>query len=64
MRHLSPGALIRNEDNLVQMPASLRGSSFVVNYTENDQGEIDRIWILTAEEASQPITRQINRPSR
>lgn len=63
-RRLSPGARIWNEDNLIQMPASLRGSNFVVNYTENDQGEIDRVWILTADEARQPLAKQSNSPPR
>jgi hypothetical protein len=59
-RQLSPGARIWNENNLIEMPASIRGSDLVVNYTENDQGDIDRIWILTPEEATQPIAKQIN----
>jgi hypothetical protein len=53
-RGLAPGARIWNADNLIEMPASLRGSDFVVNYTENEQGEIDRIWLLSAAEARQP----------
>lgn len=64
MRYLSAGARIWNEDNLIQMPASLRGSNLVVNYTENDQGEIDRVWILTTEEARDSIDRQTNNRSR
>jgi hypothetical protein len=59
-RQLSPGARIWNENNLIEMPASLRGSGLVVNYTENDQGDINRVWILTSEEASQPVAKQIN----
>jgi len=59
-RQLSPGARIWNENNLIEMPASIRGSDIVVNYTENAQGEIDRIWILTPEEAIEPIAKQIN----
>ncbi len=63
-RQLSPGARIWNEDNLIQMPASLRGSDLVVNYTEDAQGDIDRVWILTADEARQPIGSQTNSPAR
>jgi hypothetical protein len=59
-RQLSPGARIWNENNLIEMPASLRGSGLAVNYTENDQGDINRVWILTPEEASQPVAKQIN----
>jgi len=50
-RRLSPGAWIRNERNTIDMPASLAGREFTVNYTENSGGDIDRIWILNPEEA-------------
>lgn len=59
-RQLSPGARIWNENNLIEMPAALRGSELIVNYTENDQGDIDRVWILTPEEAREPVAKQIN----
>lgn len=45
-RVLSPGAQIFNADNLIEMPASLRDSDVAVNFTENSQGQIHRIWIL------------------
>jgi hypothetical protein len=63
-RQLSAGARIWNEDNLIQMPASLRGSNLVVNYTENEQGEINRVWILTPDEARQPLAKQTTSLSR
>lgn len=50
-RRLSPGAWIRNERNTIDMPASLAGREFTVNYTENSQGDVDRVWILTPQEA-------------
>ena len=60
LRRLSPGARIWNQNNLIEMPAALRGTNIVVNYTEDAQGEIDRVWILTPEEANQPVAKQIN----
>jgi len=54
-RQLSPAARIFNRDNMIEMPAALRGSDIVVNYTVDSQGNIDRIWILTAEEAAQKL---------
>jgi hypothetical protein len=54
-RRLSPGAWIRNENNTIDMPASLRGRKFVVNYTENGEGDIDRVWILTGAEAGRKL---------
>jgi hypothetical protein len=50
-RQLAPGARIWNQDNLIEMPAALRGSNLPVRYTLDSQGDVDRIWILTPEEA-------------
>lgn len=63
-RRLAPGARIWNEDNLIQAPASLRGNNFPVNYTVNAEGEIDRVWILSEEEAGQPLAKQVNSQSQ
>ncbi len=66
LRNLSPAAQIRTAENLIETPGSLRGANYIVNYTENAQGDIERIWILTPEEASKlppaPITGPM--PSR
>ena len=52
-RTLPAAARIWNSENLIEMPAALSGSGCKVNYTEDSQGDIDRVWILTADEASQ-----------
>ncbi|MES2536463.1 MAG: hypothetical protein V4632_11390 [Pseudomonadota bacterium] len=57
-RRLSVGAWIRNQNNTIDMPASLRGREFIVNYTENNQGEVDRVWILSPQEAQAPAPDQ------
>ncbi len=59
-RNLSTGARIRNEDNLIEQPAYLRDTEFVVNYTENLEGDIDRVWILSKDEASRSLSSQKN----
>jgi hypothetical protein len=51
-RNLSVSARIWNQDNLIEQPASLRGNGFTVNYTQTQEGEIDRVWILNSDEAS------------
>lgn len=51
---LSVGAWIRNQNNTIDLPVTLRGHEYTVNYTRNTLGEIDRVWILTPQEASQP----------
>jgi hypothetical protein len=55
VRQLSPAARIFNRDNMIEMPASLRGSDIVVNYTVDGNGNIDRVWILTRDEAAQKL---------
>jgi hypothetical protein len=60
LRHLSPGARIWNQRNLIEMPAALRGTELVANYTEDTQGKIDRVWILNADEANKPLKKQTN----
>jgi hypothetical protein len=64
-KQLSAGSRIWNRNNRIEMPAYLQGSDLTVNYTENAQGEIDRVWILTDDEARQqpPAPAPTNSPS-
>jgi hypothetical protein len=52
LRQLSPAARIVSEDNVSVVPGSLSEKDIIVNYTEDMNGNIDRVWILTREEAS------------
>jgi hypothetical protein len=62
-RILTPGARIWNANNMIDMPASLPQTNVVVNYTEDENAYIDRVWILTPEEAAQsPKAQNINQP--
>ena len=63
-RHLSPGALIRNQDNLIEPATSLRGGGYAVLYTENEHGDIDRVWLLTGEETTRYPLSGNNRNNR
>ncbi len=58
-RTMTAGARIWNQDNTIEMPAALRGSKFAVNYTEIESGEIDRVWILTADEAKLALPKPL-----
>jgi hypothetical protein len=51
-RQLSPSSRIFNQDNMIEMPAALRGKDIVVNYTVDGMGYIDRVWILNSDEAA------------
>ncbi|NMM27016.1 MAG: hypothetical protein HHJ12_06950 [Glaciimonas sp.] len=57
-RMLSPGAQIFNTDNTIDLPETLRVSNVSVNFTENNQGQIHRIWMLNPQEASKPLPVQ------
>ena len=62
-RIMTPAARIWNTDNMIEMPASLPVKNVAVNYTENDASEIDRVWILSDEEARQtPKQQNIGQP--
>jgi len=54
-RQLAPSARIFNQDNLIELPAAVRGTDLVVNYTVDSWGNIDRIWILNKDEAAQKL---------
>ncbi|WP_395822674.1 hypothetical protein [Collimonas sp.] len=57
---LSPGSRIWNTSQLTQIPSSLGSDTYLVNYTLNPQGDVDRVWILTPDEASQKVETQRN----
>lgn len=50
---LSPGARIRNTQNLIVMPSSVNGKALVVNYVREHNGLIHEVWILTEREAQE-----------
>ena len=57
-RRLAAGAWIKNENNTIDMPVTLRGRQFTVNYTEDNEGNVNRVWILSPAEASVPLPKQ------
>lgn len=50
---LSPAAQIRSAQNLIMMPSQVQQPA-PVRYLTDDNGNVSKIWILTAEEAAQP----------
>ncbi len=52
---LSPGARIRNPQNMLQLSGTLLGQELAVHYTLDPAGELRDVWILTeAELARKP----------
>ena len=52
---LSVGCIIYNEQNLITLTQSLMDNTYLVRVQLNDQGEVRKVWILTAEEASADV---------
>lgn len=57
LRKHTPGLRIYSDINLTVTLGSLDVRNLLINYTQNEFGEIEKIWILTAEEASVPIPK-------
>ena len=49
---LSPGARIRNPQNMFVMSGTLVGQTLAVNYTRESNGLIHEVWLLTPQEAA------------
>ncbi len=58
---LSPDSRIWDISQLTQISNSLGSDTYLVNYTLNTQGDVDRVWGLTFDEASQKVEMQRNR---
>ena len=54
---LSPVAQIRDPENRIVLPASLMGGPYRVRVLVNADGQLERAWILTGEEAAQPAPK-------
>lgn len=53
LTRLSPGARIRNTQNLIVMPNTLLGQQLTVNYVRELNGYVHEVWILTPEETKE-----------
>ena len=60
---LSPGARIRDSQNLIVQPATLTGNRYLVNYVREFTGLIRDVWILTPDEAALPLPSQTTQPA-
>jgi hypothetical protein len=55
---LAPGARIYDRQNLLALSGSLVGQELLVNYTRDTVGNVQLVWILTAEEARERRAKQ------
>ena len=56
---LSPGSTIRDINNLLVLPGAVTGTKLVVNYTRDNIGLVQQVWILNPEEAKQKLPSQL-----
>jgi hypothetical protein len=49
-KQLAPGARIRAQSNMIVLSGSLAGSTEVVHYTIDPQGQLKDVWILRPDE--------------
>jgi hypothetical protein len=54
---LAPGAQIRDAQNRLVLPTAIPAGS-LIKYQWDAQGMVDRVWILTPEEAARPASAQ------
>ncbi len=54
---LSPGALIRNEENRIVLPASIPAGQYWAVYTLDPFGEVNLVWLLRADEVAREKQR-------
>ena len=52
---LSPGARIRNTNNMLTLSGSLVGQNLLVNFVREPNGMVHDVWILTPDEARQVL---------
>lgn len=50
IRYTVPATRFYDAQNMLVLPTYLTGNYIIVNYTDNDFGELQKIWILTADE--------------
>jgi hypothetical protein len=51
---LSPGARVRDTNNLIVQSGALGNTRLVVNYTRDLDGLVREVWVLRPEEAARP----------
>jgi hypothetical protein len=53
VNRLSPGARIRDTNNMLVMSGNLVGQRLLVNFTLENNGLVHEVWVLTPDEAAQ-----------
>ncbi len=54
---LAAGASIRDQRNLIVVPSNLPRDSVIADFLLNGEGQVQRVWLPTAEELARPRKR-------
>jgi hypothetical protein len=55
---LSPSATIRDQNNLIIVPMALPQNGTLAEYQLGIDGQVQRVWLLTPDEAARPVPRR------
>jgi hypothetical protein len=55
---MAPGGIVRNEQNLIVVPASLPADGALAEFQLDASGQLVRAWLLTPDEAARPWPRR------
>ncbi|MFZ6770977.1 hypothetical protein ACO0LM_28305 [Undibacterium sp. Di26W] len=57
IRYTVPATRFYDAQNMLILPTYLTGNYIIVNYTDNDFGELQKIWVLTADERKRVLPK-------
>ena len=58
LRNITPSTRVYSEEGLIVPIASVAANKLLINFTLNDFGDVEKIWLLTADEASRPSQKK------
>jgi hypothetical protein len=58
VREAASGLVVYNEDNFIVMMGTFDAKKALIYYIVNDFGEVQKVWILNAEEAKQAMQKK------
>lgn len=58
LRNISPSTRVYSEEGLIVPIASVAANKLLINFTLNDFGDVEKIWLLTPDEASRPSPKK------
>ncbi|MFZ6653628.1 hypothetical protein [Undibacterium sp. TJN19] len=57
LKYTVPATRFYDDQNMLILPTYVTGNYLIINYTENEFNELQKIWILTADERRQVLPK-------